>query len=224
MKRLFIPLLGLLAWQATAQTPPSPTPPLKTECEQLYASQAYADAAQVCEPLADQGNAQAQLILGLLYLNGQDVPGDPQRAVSYLLQAAGQQVAQAQYEVGMAYLLGRGGIGRNVVAGVEWLQKAGEQNYPAALAELGVYYSNSLQDYQKSLSYTRRAACLNDLTGQRNLIRSLYYGIGVAKNCKQAAWWARKASEKDDLSRQNYRMIIRDAKCLPDPNFNPCGA
>ncbi|WP_104992636.1 tetratricopeptide repeat protein [Deinococcus sp. NW-56] len=210
--------LGLLAH---AQQTAPPKAPLSA-CEQLYEQKAYADAAQACEPVAEAGNAQAQLILGLLYLGGLEVPGNPQRAVVWLMKAAGQKVAEAQYQLGMAYLSGTGLSAPNLVTGVEWLLKAAEQQHPAALAELGNYYTSQLQDYEKGASYTRRAACLGNVTAQRNMVRILYYGIGNVKNCRQAAWWARRAAEKDELSRSNYRIITSRADCLPDAAYNPC--
>jgi uncharacterized protein len=54
-------------------------------------------------PLVEQGDAKAQYILGLMYLNGQGVPRDYATALSWLRKAAEQGYADAQNFLGQMY-------------------------------------------------------------------------------------------------------------------------
>ncbi|MDA0740161.1 MAG: tetratricopeptide repeat protein, partial [Nitrospirae bacterium] len=68
----------------------------------------YETALKEWRPLADQGNATAQLNLGFMYDNGQGVPQDDQEAVKWFRRAAEQGDADAQYNLGLMYRTGQG--------------------------------------------------------------------------------------------------------------------
>jgi TPR repeat protein len=55
---------------------------------------------------AEQGNADAQFDLGVMYDNGQGVPQDDKEAVVWLRKVAEQGPADAQYRLGLMYLIG----------------------------------------------------------------------------------------------------------------------
>lgn len=59
-----------------------------------------------CQKLAESGNAEAQEILGTMYLNGEGVPGDADQAAVWFHKAAEQGNASAQYNLGLFYLMG----------------------------------------------------------------------------------------------------------------------
>ena len=58
---------------------------------------------------AEQGDPDAQSILGLMYANGEGVLKDDTEAVRWYRLAADQGVALTQYNLGHMYFLGRGG-------------------------------------------------------------------------------------------------------------------
>jgi hypothetical protein len=66
----------------------------------------YATVPRLMRPLAEQGDAKAQYIFGLMYLNGQGVPRDYATALSWLRMAAEQRYADAQNFLGMMYVGG----------------------------------------------------------------------------------------------------------------------
>jgi hypothetical protein len=68
----------------------------------------YATELQILRPLAEQGNALAQLGLGVMYANGQGVPQDYAQAVVLYRKAAEQGDADAQTLVGLMYANGHG--------------------------------------------------------------------------------------------------------------------
>ena len=57
---------------------------------------------------ADQGDAEAQYKLGLIYRNGQGVPQDNKEAARWYGLAADQGYALGQYNLGLMYAKGRG--------------------------------------------------------------------------------------------------------------------
>lgn len=67
------------------------------------------------QPLAEQGNADAQFNLGLMYFNGTGVPQDDQAALKWFSRAADQGDAFAQFALGNMYFMGRG-VTANFVA------------------------------------------------------------------------------------------------------------
>jgi TPR repeat protein len=70
----------------------------------------YAQALKIFRPLAAQGDASAQLNLGVMYAEGQGVPQDYKEAVKWFRLAAAQGNAQAQSTLGNMYAEGWGVI------------------------------------------------------------------------------------------------------------------
>ncbi len=76
----------------------------------------YATALREIKPLAEQGDADAQYNLGLMYSNGRGVPQNHKTAVKWWRLAAEQGHAGAQAKLGAMYALGQGVIQDNVYA------------------------------------------------------------------------------------------------------------
>jgi uncharacterized protein len=63
----------------------------------------YATALRLFRPLADQGSAQAQYRIGLMYYSGEDVAQDLAEAAKWFRKAAEQGYSGAQHYLGMMY-------------------------------------------------------------------------------------------------------------------------
>ena len=72
---------------------------------------------------AEQGVAQAQYNLGVMYAKGRGVRQDNVEAVRWYRQAATQGLAQAQYNLGVMYAKGRG-VHQDLALAQEWYGKA----------------------------------------------------------------------------------------------------
>ncbi len=83
-------------------------------------------AAWLLRPLAEQGNAQAQIKLGWMYEKGQGVPQNDQEAVKWYRKAAQQGNAEAQSSLGAMYFEGKGVPQDNVRAYI-WFDLAVQQ-------------------------------------------------------------------------------------------------
>jgi hypothetical protein len=91
-------------------------------------------------PLADQGNANAQHDLGIMYQFGLGVPEDGARAARWYRKAAEQGMAKAQNHLGAMYHEGLGVL-QDYAEAVKWYRKAAEQGRVAAQYNLGLMYS-----------------------------------------------------------------------------------
>jgi len=95
-----------------------------------YEQQDYATALRFWRPLADQGNAFAQLNLGGMYDNGWGVPQDYVQAVAWYRKAAEQVNANAQNNLGVMYRNGQG-VPEDYVQAHLWFNLAAAR-FPAA--------------------------------------------------------------------------------------------
>ena len=80
------------------------------------------------KPLAEQGHADAQYNVALIYYAGEGVPRDDAEGAKWLRMAAEQGVANAQNNLGVMYAEGRGLPEDNAEA-VKWFRKAADQGY-----------------------------------------------------------------------------------------------
>jgi hypothetical protein len=85
-----------------------------------------AKAAAACRRLAEQGDAQAQSVMGVLYAYGEGVPQDVAEAAKWYRKAADQGNAKAQYHLGLMYAKGRS-VPRDLVQALMWLDLAAAQ-------------------------------------------------------------------------------------------------
>src|SRR4029450_3665784 len=101
-----------------------------------YGKGDYATALQLFRPLADQGTARAQAVLGVMYANGQGVPKSDTEAMKWYQLAADQGDAGAQTALGVIYTNGQG-VPKDTEKGLEWFRKAADQGYANAQNNLG---------------------------------------------------------------------------------------
>lgn len=70
----------------------------------------YGQAIALLEPLCDEGDADAQSMLGVLYQIGIGVPGDGEKAVALLRSAAEKGIGLAAHNLATLYATGAPGI------------------------------------------------------------------------------------------------------------------
>lgn len=101
-----------------------------------YEQKDYATALKEFAPLAEQGNASAQLFLGRMYMMGQGVLKDSHQAIKWFKASASQGNAEAQFFLGTMYLLPQ----KDIAEGVKWLRLSAEQGQQDAQLILGKAY------------------------------------------------------------------------------------
>ena len=90
-------------------------------------------------PLADQGDAWAQIMLGIMYVSGQGVPKDAAQAAKWFRLAADQGDAMAQTSLGTMYASGHG-VPQDYAQAAKWFRLAADQANPSAQFMLGIMY------------------------------------------------------------------------------------
>ena len=106
-----------------------------------YLAGNYATAVQEFKKAAEQGNAEAQFNLGVMYSNGRGVLQDDKEAVRLYRLAAEQGIAQAQYNLGIMYNNGEVVL-QDYKEAVKWYRLAAEQGKANAQFNLGNMYAN----------------------------------------------------------------------------------
>ena len=120
----------------------------------------YATALIEIRPLAEQGDAQAQAMLGFMYLYGEGVPQNYAEAMKWFRLAAVQGLARAQHWLGRMYEFGEG-VPQDYAEAIKWYRLAAEQGYGHALLFLGLRYSAGegvTQDYVQAHMWVNLAA------------------------------------------------------------------
>ena len=102
-----------------------------------YVSGEYEAAVELWAPLADQGDAAAQFLVGAMTETGEGVRQDYAAAGRWYRKAADQGNASAQYNLGMLYTKGLG-VPRGYVQAHKWfnLSAAGGYGTVRVLAEM----------------------------------------------------------------------------------------
>ena len=114
-------VLALLAWPATAQD--------FKKGMAAYKRSDYATAIRAFRPIAEQGYAKAQFILGVMYSKGQGVPQDYAEVAKWYRKAAEQGNAAAQSNLGDLYRLSQG-VPEDYAEAVKLYRKAAVQGKP----------------------------------------------------------------------------------------------
>jgi TPR repeat protein len=114
------------------------------DCAAAYKRQDYSAALQLCRPLAEHGDARAQLSLGGMYYNGQGVQQDYPEAAKWTGKAAEQGYAPAQAHLGVLYWNGQG-VPQDVVLAYMWLSLAAA-NEPDSVRERDLAASQMTPD------------------------------------------------------------------------------
>ena len=180
--------------QSSGYAPASPRSNISTEDLQLLRTQAA------------QGDADAQTVLGVLYLIGvgHDVPVDYAQARQWLKKAAAQGFAPAQFWFGRLYDLGQG-VSQDYAQAAKWFEKAAAQGHATAQHSLGRQYllgTGVPQDVAQARQWYEKAAAQELAEAQLHLGWLYANGRGVPQDDAQAAKWYEKAAAQGNAGAQ----------------------
>lgn len=129
-----------------------------------YQAGNYNQAFRLWQLLAQQGDAEAQYNLGVMYEKGQGVEQNYQQAVAWYQKAANQGDAEAQFNLGGMYYNGQG-VAQNYQQALAWYQKAANQGVAMAQYSLGVMYAKGqgvAQDFQQAKAWWQKVLAQPD--------------------------------------------------------------
>ncbi len=120
--------LDQLAYVQPPAPPETITPPVAElmPAAAAYNGGDYVRAFALAQPLAARGNAEAQTLLGDLYLHGRGVTGDAAAAVAWYRKASNQSYAPGMRALAKCYEVGLG-VPRDMDAAERLYKRAGEQ-------------------------------------------------------------------------------------------------
>lgn len=173
----------------------------------------YAQALKIIEPMAQQGNANAQALLGQCYAAGQGVAADPVQAVHWYRRAAVQGHVAAQTNLGLAYDTGQG-IEQDQAQAVRWYSLAAAQGDAVAQTNLALMYDTGAgvaADASQALRFFRMAAAQGNATAQFHL--GLVYGTGnaaVAADPVRAYLWFTLAAQAGEPNASRNRRVAQE--------------
>ncbi|HEY2620004.1 MAG TPA: caspase family protein [Acetobacteraceae bacterium] len=153
------------------------------------------DAQQSLRELAEQGQPQAQIDLGLLYAKGLGVAKDYPTAMQWFQRAAGQGAPRALFLVGLMYERGFG-VPRNYDTALDWYRRAAAKNAPLAELALARFYGQGLgveRDPAQRAAWLLRAANQGNPQAQFILGNIYRRGIDVPQDPATAAQWYQRA-------------------------------
>jgi TPR repeat protein/uncharacterized membrane protein YhaH (DUF805 family) len=183
-----------------------------------YQSGDYATALREWTPLAEQGNAEVQHLVGFIYRNGLGVTQNFKTAVKWYKLSAAQKYASAQFNLGTMYRNGLG-VQKNNRTAVKWYRLAAKQGNASAQSNLGLMYAGGLgvpKNYKTAVRWYKLAAEQGFALAQHNLGAMYDEGQGVPQDYKTAVKWYKLAAEQGDAGAQfNLGNMYNEGKSVP---------
>jgi TPR repeat protein len=149
-------------------------------------------------------DAQAQFELGMMYLKGEKVNKDYNKAMGHFLNAAEHNHCIAQCNIGVMYC-NSCGVEQDFQKGAYWLFKSAQQEYDVAFFNLGVLflYGNGPKKNSKlAFKCFYLAAVQEHAEAQYNVGMSYHKGDGVEQDYTIATKWLKKSAD------QNYNSAL----------------
>ena len=176
----------------------------------VHAAPSPAPALDRLTALANGGNAKAETIIGLKYLNGDGTAVNETQAVRWLERAAETGEPVAQYRLG--YLFERGkGVAADPVKATHWYQAAAMQGNRKAMHNLAVAFAEGTgtkKDVAEAARWFSKAATMGLTDSQFNLAVLYERGQGVPQSLLDAyKWYAIAAAGGDTESKSRIEAL-----------------
>lgn len=150
---------------------------------------------------ANQGIANAELLLGLKYADGDGVEANDAEAAKWLGRAAQKGKALAEYRLGTLYEKGFG-VPLDMKIAADWYAKAAELGNVKAMHNLAVAYANGNgrdTNYTEAARWFQSAAERGLADSQFNLAVLHERGLGVRISLTEAYRWYAIAAAQGDM-------------------------
>lgn len=198
-------LLGFSSFSSYAEdvVTPSKTAPKLTDQQRMVLAQDFAEKQDwksvfdIMQPLALEGNVQAQGNLGMLYNLGRGVPKDPEKAYWWFSEAAESGSIRAINNLAMMYYRG-GYVKKDISQAIKLFETTAKAKDLDAMMMLSEIYLKQ-KDEAKSFEWVKKAADLDNPDAKLRL--GMYYeeGIGTSINKRLAALLYREILISDDM-------------------------
>ena len=169
------------------------------EGRQAYIQGKYREAFKILQPLALDGDSEAQKMLGIMYDYGHGVKANSEKALEWYLRSAEQGQPAVQYQVGAKYFRGDG-VKQNYTEAARWWEMAANGGQVDAQFNLGLMYFRGLSieaDDVRAAGLFTQAANQGHGHSQYSLAVMYAFGRGVEKNYATALKWFEKSASQD---------------------------
>ena len=169
----------------------------------------FSQAFDAYTKVAEQGDAAAQLYLGLTYDLGRDVPRNVIEAARWYRKAAAQGSSSAASNLGVLHYNGDG-MPKDSAEAAVWFSSAATRGNVTAQYCLGrLYYQGEgvPQDYAKAAVWFEKAAAQGSAPAQVLLSAMYATGQGVPGSTPKAYMWINLASATEDEARTSRERI-----------------
>lgn len=159
----------------------------------------YSRAMEVFKPLAEQGNASAECVMGKIYLNGWGVPQNQEQAAAWYRKAADHGNAHAASTLGSLYIRGLG-VPKNFTQAAMLFCKAAQAGDYKNQNKCGIvheYGEGVPKDYAKASAWYRKSAEQGYANAQYSLGNLYYRGQGVPRDFERAAALYQQAADQN---------------------------
>jgi len=169
---------------------------LLTTFPSVYGGDCFEDGdIEDCRVKAEQGDADLQNNLGMMYAKGLGVLQDYKEAVKWYRKSAEQGNSEAEYNLGVTYAEGLGVL-QDYKEAAKWYRKSAEQGYSSAQFNLGRLYARGEgvpEDYVRAHMYWNIAAINGDksMRKARGVIEELMTPTQIEKAQDLAREWMR---------------------------------
>ena len=168
-------------------------------CKDLIQSNQCIEAIEACTVFANQGNPEAQTLLGFLYSGTRhgDFRKNYKQSFNWISMAAEQDYTKAQLAMAEMYKAGEV-VPENARKAKVWYEKAAEKGNLDGingLARLYRYGVGVRKDYEQAFALYQQAALKNHLASQVGMGLSYRDAKGVKKNLVKAYAWLSLASD-----------------------------
>ena len=167
--------------------------------KQAYLKKDYALALEILKPLAEQGDSQAQITMGLMYDYGHGVEKSPAESIKWYLMAAEQGVPLVQHDIGVKYFQGQG-VEQNYLEAAKWWEQSANSGIADSQFNLGLMHYRGIgipKDYVKAAKLFEAAAEQGHGNAQYSFAVMYAFGQSKTKDYATALKWFNKSAEQD---------------------------
>lgn len=168
------------------------------ELNNRFENKNYQNMIQKYLPLAETGEASAQNEIAIVYMQGNGVIKDLDKAFVWFEKAAYQHHAEAQYYYAMFTLNGQS-TQKSPEKAILWFKKAAQQGYVKAQSSLGILYMIGLGtkvDYPESFNWNKKAAEAGNAESMYNLAQLYEKGKGAELSSNKAVFWYEQSAKQ----------------------------
>jgi TPR repeat protein len=210
MKAVRILAVVLLVSVGLVAAPAVAADPVMEEAFRAIQADDYARAVKLLRPKAEEGNTEAQFLLGLMYRDGDGVPQDGRQAANWLRRAADAGHIGAQYNYGYMLYAGLAGVREDETEGFRRIADAAERGYALAQVTGGrirLYHSGGLKDPAAAVRFFRMAADQGNADGLFYLGLVHDFGYGIPQDQSKAVPLYATAAELGHIRAQAHLGI-----------------